>query len=364
MSRILLLIDHRQNRHLLAEWLTQHYQVMVPESDDTLQDSFDLAIVDGPPLNRLWAQVQQRKQAEEPLFLPVLLLTSRQGVELATRHLWRAIDEVVLRPIEKVELQARVEILLRARRLSMALQQRQSDLETFSYAMTHELRAPFRVIAGFVEELQAATTLGDQEQHCLRRIFGAASQAQGLIAALHTFGRLGHEAVKLQTVSLHHVIESCLRHVIESCLRHVQSTRRMRQDQVILQGDQVMVHADPRLLKLALTNLVANALTFVAPGVPPLVTIKAGVTGSVCRIEVTDNGLGITPEDQSRLFSPFVRLHGVEEYPGIGLGLATVRKAVELMGGQVGVTSVPGAGSTFWIELSQVEGEDESLIDR
>jgi signal transduction histidine kinase len=361
MSRILLLIEHRQNRHLLAESLTQHYQVVVPEADaalhnDPLQEPFDLAIVDGPPLDRLWSQVQKRKQAEEPLFLPVLLLTSRQGVDLVTRHLWRAIDEVVLRPIEKVELQARVEILLRARRLSVALQQRQTDLETFSHAMTHELRAPLRVIAGFAQELGAATTQGDQEQHCLQRILAATSQAQGLITSLLAFGRLGYDAVRQQPVSLHHVIGGCL--------RHLQSEIQARQDQVTVRGDHVMLHADPRLLKLALTNLLTNALTFVAPGVPPHVTLMAGVTGGVCRIEVTDNGIGITPEDQARLFSPFVRLHGVEEYPGIGLGLATVRKAVELMGGRVGVTSMPGTGSTFWIEVTLVEGENESIADR
>jgi signal transduction histidine kinase len=152
--------------------------------------------------------------------------------------------------------------------------------------------------------------------------------------------------------------------VVGSCLRHLQTEIPARQDQISVRGDHVLLHADPRLLKLALTNLLANALTFVAPGVPPHVTLKAGVTGGVCRIEVADNGIGITPEDQTRLFSPFVRLHGVEEYPGIGLGLATVHKAIELMGGRVGVTSMPGAGSTFWIELSPEEGTHESIADR
>jgi signal transduction histidine kinase len=88
---------------------------------------------------------------------------------------------------------------------------------------------------------------------------------------------------------------------------------------------------------------------------------------NVCRMKVADNGIGITPENQARLFRGFVRLHGVEEYPGVGLGLATVRKAVELMGGRVGVSSVPGVGSTFWIEVSPAEGvekDDESFADR
>jgi signal transduction histidine kinase len=70
---------------------------------------------------------------------------------------------------------------------------------------------------------------------------------------------------------------------------------------------------------------------------------------------VADNGIGIAAEDQERIFAPFVRLHGVEEYAGLGLGLSTVRKVVDMMGGQLGVESTPGNGTTFWIELAATE---------
>jgi signal transduction histidine kinase len=358
MNRILLMIDHRQNRQLLAEWLERTYQVILPEADSALQEPFDLTILDGPALDRLWNQVQTRKYSEEPLFLPVLLLTSRQGVDLVTRHLWRTIDEVVLRPIEKVELQARVEILLRARGLSVALQRRHADQEAFLHAMTHELRAPLRVITGFTEELPVTAPLTYEAQHCLGRIRTAAVEAQDLITALLNFGRLGHGAVRRRRLSLHSVIASCL--------RQLQAEIQAQQARVTVRGDKVVLFADPVLLKSALTNLLANALIFVAPGVSPEVTVKAAVASDLCRIEVTDNGIGIRLEDQARLFTPFVRLHGVEEYPGTGLGLATVRKAIELMGGHVGVISVPAAGSTFWIELSTTEGDedDKSIADR
>jgi len=358
MSRILLLLDHRQNRRLLAEWLEQNHQVVMPETDRALQEAFDLAILDGLALDRLWEQVRVRKQTEEPLFLPVLLLTSRQGVDLVTRHLWRTIDEVVLRPIEKVELQARTEVLLRARGLSVALQRRHTDMEAFLHAMTHELRAPLRVITGFAEELQVMTPPSHEAQHCLCRIRTAAVQAQDLITSLLNFGRLGHGAVRRRRMSLHGVIASCL--------RQLQAEIQARDARVTVLENEVVLSADPTLLKYALTNLLANALIFVAPGVSPEITVAAAMARGVCRIEVTDNGIGISPEDQARLFTPFVRLHGVEEYPGIGLGLATVRKAIELMDGYVGVTSVPGAGSTFWIELVTMEEDEdeESIADR
>ena len=122
MDHILLLLDHKENRHLLAEWLGQQYQVTLADAGLALDRPFDLGILDGPALDRLWEQVQARKEAEQPVFLPFLLVASRRDVDLIARHLGRTVDELILTPIEKLELQGRVELLLRARRLSLELQ--------------------------------------------------------------------------------------------------------------------------------------------------------------------------------------------------------------------------------------------------
>ena len=106
------------------------------------------------------------------------------------------------------------------------------------------------------------------------------------------------------------------------------------------------------LQEIALTNLLSNAIKFVADGVQPEITVSASVKQDLCRIEILDNGVGISQENQQRIFMPFVRIYSEREFPGIGLGLPSVRKAVELMGGRVGVESKPGRGSRFWIELA------------
>ena len=121
-SQILLLVDHPVNRRLLAEWIQAHSHAVIAGSDEDLSGPFDLCIMDGTALDRLEQQVLARKQAEAPVFLPVLLLVSRQDVNLVTRHLWRTVDEVVPTPIERFELAARLAVLLRARQYSVELE--------------------------------------------------------------------------------------------------------------------------------------------------------------------------------------------------------------------------------------------------
>ena len=137
MSRILLFLEHTENRRLLSEWLGMHYQVLLSDSGvrsghsvPLLDEPFDLCILDGAALNHLWEWVQARKKAEQPVFLPFLLITLRPDVKTSAQHLWQSVDELVTKPIEKVELQARIEILLRSRQLSVQLKTVNEELQS------------------------------------------------------------------------------------------------------------------------------------------------------------------------------------------------------------------------------------------
>lgn len=120
MSRVMLAIEQPENRRLLAEWLSLHHEVATPESAALLVGPFDLAILDGPSLDRCGPWIEHMKRVEAPTFLPVLLVTARRGASVVTGHRWERVDELIVSPIEKLELHARVETLLRARTLSVA----------------------------------------------------------------------------------------------------------------------------------------------------------------------------------------------------------------------------------------------------
>lgn len=345
MNRILLLLENKANRALLSDWLQQRYEVVFPESEDPLAVPFDLCLVDGPTLDRVAPAIHSRKKAEDPAFLPVVLITSHREADLITRHLWKTVDDLIRIPIEKLELQARVEILLRTRTLSLELKFRNEDLESFFHAMTHDLRAPLRAVKAFTQFLwkEEFAGLSPQGQHDLTQIQAVTAQMQNTLNGLTDFARLEREERVMQPILLDQILQTCLHH-LEQMIRDSHTD-------ITLQGKFPAVQGNAALLTTVVTNLLSNAIKFVAPGVQPAVVIEGIVTQQLCRVQVSDNGIGISQEDQQKLFRPFIQLHGVEVYDGIGLGLASVRKAVEIMGGRIGLTSKPGQGSTFWFEL-------------
>lgn len=122
MKQILLILDHEENRRLLAQWLEPHYRVLAGDAQVLLADSFDLCILDATALNRLWQQVESRKARERPLFLPFLVVISQRHGHLITGLRRQCVDELIASPVEKMELVVRLDNLLHIRQLSLELE--------------------------------------------------------------------------------------------------------------------------------------------------------------------------------------------------------------------------------------------------
>ena len=122
MERIVLLMLEKKSAGLMRDRLANNYQVLETEIGQSLDFSFDLGIVDESALKQSWEEVQSRKEATKPVFLPFLLVAARRNATSVTRHLWQTVDEIIWTPINHLELQTRVENLLRSRRLSLEAQ--------------------------------------------------------------------------------------------------------------------------------------------------------------------------------------------------------------------------------------------------
>jgi PAS domain S-box-containing protein len=226
------------------------------------------------------------------------------------------------------------------------LEFRVKELEGFSSSVAHDLRAPLRSIHRFAEILLSeyrGKPLDDEGVKAAERILEGSRNMDALIDHLLTYSRLGDVRLDLRAVDL----EAAVREAREQLEAEVQE----RGAALDVAASFPAVLADRSFLDQILTNLLSNALKFTAPGVKPRVRIRAERRGDSVRVVVEDNGIGIAPEHQDRIFLPFERLHGAHDYPGTGIGLAIVRKAARRMGGGVGVDSAPGRGSRFWVDL-------------
>jgi PAS domain S-box-containing protein len=219
------------------------------------------------------------------------------------------------------------------------------SLEGILYHVAHDLRAPLRTMTGFTQVLMESTgpQVDAEGRDAAVRIIDAARRMDQLILDLLAYGRLGHVRVMPGRVSLEELIRVVLNRMvrsIEATQAAVEVTRPLHE-----------VCADPSILKLALGNILKNALTFVGSGVTPRIHIWSEARSAKVRLWIADNGIGIEPEYRERIFRVFERLHRSDEYSGTGIGLAIVAKGMERMGGTVGVESKVGEGSRFWLEL-------------
>lgn len=226
------------------------------------------------------------------------------------------------------------------------LQEANEALETFGFSVSHDLREPLRTIQGYAAALRqdlSARDFSNFEQY-VDRINAIARRIDLMVSDLLEFARLSRDEISIDSLVLRDVV-----HDAQAALQN-EPAYQAADIQVDVPED-LRVRAHRAVLVQALGNLLGNAVKFVRPDTHAAVQIVARARGRAVRIEVQDNGIGMADEARQRVFNVFERLHGEEEYPGTGIGLAIVKKGVERMQGTVGVESAAGIGSNFWIEL-------------
>lgn len=223
-----------------------------------------------------------------------------------------------------------------------------AQMEEFSYSVSHDLRSPVRAMQGYATALAEdfADQFNEESRNYLDRIIQASVRMERLIHDVLTYTRVSRTEMKLEAVSLGDLLEG-----IVAQYPDLSSGKA----DIILSPNLGTVLAHEPALGQVLANLLNNAVKFVAPGVRPRVEISSERSNEWVKLRVRDNGIGIKPEHQSRLFGMFERIHPDGRYEGTGIGLAMVRKAIERMGGRVGVESDGVNGSTFWIQLQAGE---------
>lgn len=219
------------------------------------------------------------------------------------------------------------------------------ELEEFTSAVSHDLKAPLRTIDGYSQILLRyhIQRLDADGQQCLHNIRTAVTQMYQLIDDLLTYTHIERKSLEYTEIDLTNLLEE----ILETYADHIAERN------VIIERDLrcLTIRADMIGLRLALRNLIDNALKFSAHVPQPRLAIGSEVQNHRVRLWVKDNGIGFDMRDYDRIFAIFQRLHPQESYPGSGVGLAIVRKAIERMGGCVWAESTPGAGATFYLEI-------------
>ena len=461
--RVLLVEDSRSDAFLLQESLAEselggfdftHVHCWADALQCLRQKQFDLLLLDLSLPDITGRETFLRARAEAP-HLPIVVLTGeanealgldavRHGVQdylikgqaygrQTARAIRYAIErkqveealkraEEALRDSERQLREWNSELERRVAERTASLEETISDLEDFSHSITHDLRAPLRAIRSFAQILgdECLACGRPQAQDHIHRITSAAARMDKLIQDVLQYSRLARSELRLAPVN----VQELLRGIIESY-----PAFQPPQVEIQIEGPLPLLQGNEAALTQCFSNLLGNAIKFVAPGTRPQVRVWADRMGDPkaearnpkegrstksehgpeasaagadqlpvtnpqppsthdasritpqvppssaplaprpstlpsVRLWFADNGVGIPKDAQERIFKMFQRLD--KSYDGTGVGLTVVRKAVEKMGGKVGLESEPGRGSRFWLELkaaneSKPSGNEGSL---
>lgn len=253
-------------------------------------------------------------------------------------------DASALRKAHRTLQEYSTELAKKVEERTSSLQRAMEEMEAFSYTVSHDLRSPLRAMQGYAQALieDYASKLDESGIMYLKRIDGAAQRLDKLIQDLLAYTRLSRERDELTSVNLDALVREIL--------TQYPQFQEPRSD-IHIEGTLAPVFAREATLTQALSNLFDNSIKFVAPGTLPHVRIWTEKIDGRIRIKIRDNGIGIAQENQERIFRIFEQVQNPKQYGGTGIGLAIVKRAIENLGGNIGIESKLGEGCLFWIDL-------------
>jgi signal transduction histidine kinase len=325
---ILIAVENKVNGQLLQDALKQYHTVKVADSEVSISEPFDLGIFDGVSLKRLQKQVLARQARQPDLFLPILLVTTRQDIGMVTRQLWKAIDEIIFTPIEKVELLARVQVLLRAHNYSAELAR--------LYKEAHEQ-------ATYAERQRLARELHDS---VTQMIFSASTLAQTLPqvqkksperaqAQLEEVVRMNRAALSemrtlLMELRPQNLLRTSLKDLFDQLILGVQGRRDVKISCTV-EGVTIL----PEDLHLGVYRIVQEALNNIVK--------HSEATEAHVSLTIHDEQLNLHIQDNGDGFN--VKKHST------GLGLDSMRERANLMGARMTISSAKGAGTEIFVSM-------------
>lgn len=358
-QRVLVVDDDLEYRLMLEAILSPHFRVTSTGLGRSaiaiaLSDPPDLVLLDinMPDMNGYDVLAEMRRH-DAMQDMPVILVTGIRGTEEETRGFERGAVDYVTKPFRAPVVLARVkthlELAAARRRLSTVngkLRRVVGDLTAYSHTVSHDLRAPLRVIGGYLEMVRESSgaEMTKKSLQYLDRALQQASRMQQMINDVLEYSACEQWPLQLQYANLRTM-----------ALEVSEELKPVDVPVTIDVGDLPIVFADRAMLRQVLANLVSNAIRFASQAQEPRVTISSRRNGDAVEIVVNDNGPGFNAAQRHRLFKLFSRLHASADHAGSGVGLATVKRLVERHGGSVDADSEPGRPTSFSFTLPKLD---------
>lgn len=353
-GRILLADDSNDMREYLLRLLRPHWEVeAVVDGQAALESALrnppDLILSDVmmPRMNGI-ALLRALRAESRTSTIPVILLSARAGEEAVLEGLDVGADDYLAKPFAIPELIARVRthLTMAAARnaLNAELARNNQELEAFSHSAAHDLRAPLRTIDGFASILlmQKREMLDAEAREHLERVLHAANTMRQMIDDLLMLAQVGRAELRRDPVDLSGLAQESV-----GMLQRQEPARQIHID--VLPG--LATHGDPGLLRVALDNLIGNAWKYSSKRAQPRIEFGATKTHGELAYYVRDNGAGFNMTYADKLFTAFQRLHSEDQFPGTGIGLATVHRIVSRHGGKIWADAAEDKGATFYFTL-------------